>query len=107
MCAQWLHYLALKLLHSKRLRAPAASRKSVAPTALPAFSERDCYECLKEIEALLAQCLAAAVKPPQAARKGRRKTQAPAKVGGGKAELAGPKSARELMQLAVERGWVM
>ncbi|KAI0660792.1 hypothetical protein C8Q70DRAFT_1052623 [Cubamyces menziesii] len=103
----WLHYLALKLLHSKRLRAPAASRKSVAPTALPAFSERDCYECLKEIEALLAQCLAAAVKPPQAARKGRRKTQAPAKVGGGKAELAGPKSARELVQLAVERGWVM
>ncbi|KAI0335669.1 hypothetical protein GY45DRAFT_1317048 [Cubamyces sp. BRFM 1775] len=105
----WLHYVALKLLHSKRLRAPAASRKSVAPTAaLSAFSERDCYDCLKETEALLAQCLAAVAKPPQAARKGRRKTQAPAKAGSGKAEVApGPKCARDLVRLAMERGWVM
>ncbi|KAI0353039.1 hypothetical protein OH77DRAFT_1591608 [Trametes cingulata] len=111
----WLHYLALKLLNAKRLRAPAASRKSTAPTsaaASTAFSERDCYECLKEVEALLAQCLAG-VRAPQAARKGRRKTQAPGKAGkapkapktdeGG----AGPKSAGELVAMAIGRGWVV
>ncbi len=99
--AQWLHYLAGKLLKSKRLRAPAAARKSTAAAqataAAAAFSERDCYECLKEVEALLAQCLA-----PQAPRKGRRKTQAPGKVG----KATGPQSAGELVALAVGRAWV-
>ncbi|OJT05338.1 Serine/threonine-protein kinase haspin -like protein [Trametes pubescens] len=98
----WLHYLAGKLLKSKRLRVPAAARKSTAAApamaaAAAAFSERDCYECLKEVEALLAQCLA-----PQAPRKGRRKTQAPGKVG----KATGPQSAGELVALAVERAWV-
>ncbi|KAL1946497.1 hypothetical protein VTO73DRAFT_14601 [Trametes versicolor] len=99
----WLHYLAVKLLKSKRLRAPAAARKSTAAApAAAAFSERDCYECLKEVEALLAQCLA-----PQAPRKGRRKTQAPGKVGKAVPGLgAGPQSAAELVALAVERAWV-
>ncbi|KAI9000822.1 hypothetical protein BD414DRAFT_472853 [Trametes punicea] len=100
----WLHYLTLKLLHAKRLRAPVVSCKSTAPTtASTSFSERDCYECLKEVEALLAQCLAG-VKAPQGARKGRRKTQAPGKVA--KAEATGPKSAGELVEMALKRGWV-
>ncbi|KAI0375861.1 hypothetical protein BV20DRAFT_1040419 [Pilatotrama ljubarskyi] len=119
----WLHYLALKLLHAKRLRAPAASRKSTAPTApssaaqasssSAAFSERDCYECLKEVEALLAQCLAG-VRAPQTTRKGRRKTQAPGRAGrptktAGKEDGggAGPRSAAELVAMAVGRGWVV
>ncbi|EIW61678.1 uncharacterized protein TRAVEDRAFT_163113 [Trametes versicolor FP-101664 SS1] len=98
----WLHYLAVKLLKSKRLRAPAAARKSTAAAPAAAFSERDCYECLKEVEALLAQCLA-----PQAPRKGRRKTQAPGKAGKAVPGLgAGPQSAGELVALAVERAWV-
>ncbi|OSD04637.1 hypothetical protein PYCCODRAFT_1386882 [Trametes coccinea BRFM310] len=100
----WLHYLALKLLNAKRLRAPAASRKSSAPASSAGFTERDCYECLKEVEALLGQCLAG-VKAPQTVRKGRRKTQAPSKAA--KIEVAGPKSASELVEMAIERGWVV
>ncbi|KAH9850790.1 hypothetical protein C2E23DRAFT_834144 [Lenzites betulinus] len=103
----WLHYLALKLLHSKRLRAPAVSRKSTAASYAAApggFSERDCYECLKEVEALLAQCVAAVRAP----RKGRRKTQAPGKAGKAAAAVdAGPASAQELVAVAASRGWVV
>ncbi|CDO73751.1 hypothetical protein BN946_scf185015.g79 [Trametes cinnabarina] len=99
----WLHYLALKLLNAKRLRAPAVSRKSSAPASSAGFTERECYECLREIEAVLAQCLAA-LKAPQAARKGRRKTQAPGKAA--KTEPVGPKSAGELVEMAIGRGWV-
>ncbi|KAI0772124.1 hypothetical protein BD413DRAFT_548540 [Trametes elegans] len=109
----WLHYLVLKLLHSKRLRAPAASRRAPAASGSGAFSERECYDCLKEVEARLAQCLAA-VQPP---RKGRRKTQAPGKAGrAGKATAAaagvvgdavGPRSAGDLVEMAIGRGWVV
>ncbi|KAI0832634.1 hypothetical protein BC628DRAFT_1407066 [Trametes gibbosa] len=101
----WLHYLVLKLLHSKRLRAPAISRKSTAASyaATPGgFSERDCYECLKEMEALLAQCVA----PVRAPRKGRRKTHAPGKAGKTTGAGTGPASARGLVAVAIERGWV-
>ncbi|KAI9068524.1 hypothetical protein FKP32DRAFT_1587628 [Trametes sanguinea] len=100
----WLHYLALKLLNAKRLRAPAASRKSSAPASSAGFTERDCYDCLKEVEALLGQCLAG-VKAPPAVRKGRRKTQAPSKAT--KMEVQGPKSASELVEMAIGRGWVL
>ena len=65
--AQWLHYLVLKLLQSKRLRPPSASRKSVVSSSA-GCSERECYECLKEVEDVLGQCLAS-VKAHQAPRK--------------------------------------
>ncbi|TBU39697.1 hypothetical protein BD309DRAFT_1083246 [Dichomitus squalens] len=101
----WLHYLVLKLLQSKRLRPPAASRKStVAPSS--GFSERECYECLKEVEGVLGLCLAG-INAPQGTRKkgpGRtRKTQAPVKA---VQEVLSPQSAGELLELAMARGWV-
>ncbi|KZT05662.1 uncharacterized protein LAESUDRAFT_681253 [Laetiporus sulphureus 93-53] len=99
----WLHYLALKLLHSKRLRAPPAPRKNAAPKAVtkPAHTERECYECLVEMQAVLADCLESC-KPPRAAKRGRRKTQVPVKV------IASTmlESAGDVVQLAVERGWI-
>ncbi|KAI0677342.1 hypothetical protein C8Q78DRAFT_1159668 [Trametes maxima] len=104
----WLHYLARKLLQSKRLRAPAASRKSAAPPAAGApavaFTERDCYECLKEVEALLAQCLESVKPPPVGRSKGRRKTQAVKMVN---TDVAGPSSAVELVKVAIGKGWVI
>ncbi|CCM00662.1 uncharacterized protein FIBRA_02701 [Fibroporia radiculosa] len=96
----WLHYLSLKFLHSKRLRPPAASRKSVAASNPSTFTERECYECLREVEAILGQRVAAC-KPP-VERKGRRKTQASAK-----ATLSlGPKNAGDVLRMAVDRQWV-
>ncbi|RPD66963.1 hypothetical protein L226DRAFT_549658 [Lentinus tigrinus ALCF2SS1-7] len=100
----WLHYLVLKLLQSKRLRPPAVARKSSATQSASGFSERECYECLKETEAVLAQCLAS-VKTAQTAKKGRRKTVAPGKAGKVK-DPVGPKSAGELLDVARSRGWV-
>lgn len=100
---QWLHYLSLKLLHSKRLRPPASSRKSVAPTTSPTFTERECYQCLVETEEMLGRCLAAC-KSPLVGRKGRRKTQASVKVTGGVSPE--PRSAADVLQFAIDRGWV-
>ncbi|PIL37335.1 hypothetical protein GSI_01028 [Ganoderma sinense ZZ0214-1] len=102
----WLHYLALKLLQSKRLRPPVASRKSTVAQPSTGFSERECYDCMKEIEAVLRQCLAG-VRAPVPRKKGPgrpRKTQAPVKA---PQELSGPQSAGELLDIARARGWVL
>ncbi|KAI1796185.1 hypothetical protein LXA43DRAFT_988756 [Ganoderma leucocontextum] len=88
----WLHYLVLKLLQSKRLRPPATSRKSTAAQPSVGFSERECYDCMKEVEGVLRQCLAG-VKAPVPRKKGR-------------GEVSGPKSAGELLGMAKARGWV-
>ncbi|TFY83052.1 hypothetical protein EWM64_g948 [Hericium alpestre] len=95
----WLHYLTLKLLNSKHLRPPSASRKSAAPAAL-GYSERECYECLLEMESLLATSVDA-LKKAAAPRKGRRRTQA-----SGHAAAAGPQHAGDVLECGVERGWV-
>ncbi|TFY63228.1 hypothetical protein EVJ58_g3377 [Rhodofomes roseus] len=100
----WLHYLASKLLHFKRLRPPPAARKTSTRTAELAFSERECYNCLVEIEELLGRC-AAACKPPPVSRKSRRKTQAPVKTSV-KADPSGPRCAGDVLQLAITKGWV-
>ncbi|KAI0720324.1 hypothetical protein C8T65DRAFT_716067 [Cerioporus squamosus] len=101
----WLHYLVLKLLQSKRLRPPAVARKSAVAQPASGYSERECYECLKEIEAALSQCLAS-VKATQGAKKSRRKTVAPGKAGKIK-DVVGPKSAGELLDIARSRRWVL
>ncbi|KAL0949250.1 hypothetical protein HGRIS_009328 [Hohenbuehelia grisea] len=128
----WLHYLALKLLKSKRLKAPRAPRKSAVAAAMAtparsstratassaAFSERDCYEALVEIERLLGQTVAE-VKDKAKTRgkqtQTRRKTIAPTaakKVGkvaaGSRAENAFPpiSCAGALVEYGVKKGWV-
>ncbi|EMD40955.1 hypothetical protein CERSUDRAFT_91707 [Gelatoporia subvermispora B] len=99
----WLHYLAMKLLNSKRLRSPTASKKNTATISSAFYSEAECYQCLVEVEGLLGDCVAA-FKAPTPTKKGRRKTQAltrsPAVVRGG------PQCATEVLRLAIDRGWV-
>ncbi|THH28794.1 hypothetical protein EUX98_g5388 [Antrodiella citrinella] len=90
----WLHYLVLKLLHGKRLRAPVAPRKT-ASTAI--FSEKDCYDCLVQVEDTLAGAVAGCIPQP-IAKKGRRKTQASSTIG--------PQSATEVLELGVDNGWM-
>ncbi|KAH8830353.1 hypothetical protein DL96DRAFT_1784598 [Flagelloscypha sp. PMI_526] len=65
----WLHYLVLKLIHHKNLRVPTSPRKSQHPTAKgntapgTTFSERECYECLLDIESWLSHSLSLVLPP--------------------------------------------
>ncbi|EDR12771.1 uncharacterized protein LACBIDRAFT_311589 [Laccaria bicolor S238N-H82] len=92
----WLHYLALKLLQGKGLKPPTALRKGKGPpesqpvTTNASFTERDCYDCLVDIENWLGSCL---VKKG----KGRRKVDKAA---------TGPICAGEIVGYGVKRGWI-
>ncbi|KIJ69976.1 hypothetical protein HYDPIDRAFT_104645 [Hydnomerulius pinastri MD-312] len=92
----WLHYLATKLLHSKRLKPPGARRKTateVQPVSPTGYNEQDCHDCLVEVEKLLSNCISSRRK----GQKGRRKTVAPP---------TGPKSAGEVVDYGVRKGWM-
>lgn len=109
---QWLHYLLRKLLSSKGLKPPGAPRKIKAPTQtsyIPSsetsFSEKDCYECLVDIENWLGQSIAS-VTPRTAAptTKGKngRKTQTLPKA----AVYSGPMRAGEIVAYGVKKEWI-
>ncbi|KAF8165554.1 hypothetical protein B0H34DRAFT_689542 [Crassisporium funariophilum] len=108
----WLHYVLVKLLHSKGLKPPAAPRKtktsplaSAPPTADAAFSEKDCYDCLVDIESWLSACIADIAPSHTKATvkgKGRRKTQAPTKS----SSSLGPARAAEIVGYGVKKGWI-
>ncbi len=83
--SQWLHYLLQKLLYSKGIKAPAIPRKPKATSQPPlpkpaeaAFSEKDCYDCLIDIENWLGNAISEMVPATSRAaskNKARRKTQ--------------------------------
>lgn len=100
--AQWLHYLVLKLLHSKRLRPPTV-RKTTTSSSISSstFTERECYDSLVEMEVVLRTAVQIAKKPAKAKQGRPRKTVAVG-VGGG----TGPKSAEEVLEVGSARGWV-
>lgn len=115
---QWLHYLLRKLISSKGLRAPRAPRKTpaskstqkkkskAAPTTTSDFGERQCYECLLEMDFLLGAWLKS-VKPvrPKGTKKG--KTKVPAAVRPAVGEEVRPfRSAGDVLGYGVERTWV-
>ncbi|KAI0082363.1 hypothetical protein K474DRAFT_1655109 [Panus rudis PR-1116 ss-1] len=97
----WLHYLILKLLHSKRI--PAPSRRAVPPasTSTSTYTEQECYQCLLEIEHILGEAVACC-KIPAAPKKGRRKTPQPAV----KSSSSNPQSATQVLRIAIDKGWV-
>jgi len=72
----WLHYILNKLLKSKKLRPPAAPRNTTAgPVKKSAFfSERECYQCLVDMERLLGAYLEKQTQKRKPAVKARRKT---------------------------------
>ncbi|KAF9464881.1 hypothetical protein BDZ94DRAFT_1296901 [Collybia nuda] len=103
----WLHYLLLKLLHAKHLKPPVTPRKERATKILssetPAFTEKDCYNCLLDIEAWLGQCISGLVKPIVKG-KARRKAQVVSPI---KAVTPnGPACAGEVVAYAVKKGWI-
>ncbi|KAJ7180380.1 other/Haspin protein kinase [Mycena crocata] len=109
--AMWLHYLTVKLLKSKGLKAPTR-RKSQAPTTPnTGFTERDCYECMLDLEDWLGKGVAAVAASCKAAAnrgKGRKKKAAPAVVAAPTSEalLRGPLCAGEVVGYGVKKGWV-
>lgn len=108
---QWLHYLLQKLIYSKGIKAPAVPRKPKATSQPPlpkpteaAFSEKDCYDCLTDIESWLGNAIAEMV--PTASRsasknKVRRKTQVNPKP-----VFSGPRRAGEIVAYGVKKGWI-
>ncbi|EKM59315.1 uncharacterized protein PHACADRAFT_181318 [Phanerochaete carnosa HHB-10118-sp] len=97
----WLHYLVDKLLHSKRLRKPYAS-KAAKPTRTSldsrVFSEAECHASLVEVEASLKETVDAF----RVSKKGRRKTQAVSKA----SEPGALGCAGDVLGMARERGWL-
>ncbi|KAF8969432.1 hypothetical protein BDZ97DRAFT_243732 [Flammula alnicola] len=109
----WLHYLLQKLLYSKGIKPPPAPRrmKGTSETPLPpssaeaSFSQKDCYDCLLDIDGWLGKAIAELA--PENTKttlkgKGRRKTQAPAKA----AASSGPARAGEIVAYGVKKGWI-
>ncbi|KAJ7228410.1 other/Haspin protein kinase [Mycena pura] len=111
--AMWLHYLAVKMIKFKGLRAPAR-RKSQAPTAPGVgFTDRDCYECMLDIEEWLGNCVATVVaEAPKGANahkgRGSKKkgpsTAAPMPTPAGL--LRGPLCAGEVVGYGVKKRWI-
>ncbi|KAF9054958.1 hypothetical protein BDZ89DRAFT_975088 [Hymenopellis radicata] len=98
----WLHYLLVKLLKFKGIKAP---RKTSGTSASSGYSERDCYDCLVDLEQWLGQCVVAAAtkinKPVKG--KGRRKTVLPTKE-----EVASlnPICAGEIVEYGIKKRWI-
>ena len=88
---QWLHYLAFKLLHAKRLKPPGASKK---PTASTEYTERECYESLVEVEATLGKCIKDLTK--------RKTKKAAVEIMGG----SSLKSAGGVVRFGADKGWL-
>ncbi|KAG6903415.1 hypothetical protein C0995_005438 [Termitomyces sp. Mi166 len=95
----WLHHLAVKLMKSKRLRVPAITLRISPTTDTAAFTEKDCYDCLVDIEEWLRICVAPFV--PKAKGKGRKKAAVSTVV-----PPAGPACAGEVIAYAVKKGWI-
>ena len=99
-----MHYLVTKLLTEKGLRAPKAGRVSLTGPAEASrsvmFNERECYDCLIEVE----HVLAAAISGPPAPRRGRRKTQAAANPSTTAVVL---KNAGDVLDFGCGRGWIL
>ncbi|GAW05079.1 other haspin protein kinase [Lentinula edodes] len=94
----WLHYVLTRLLHSKGLRAPAAPRQGVHHPSSQ-FTERDCYECLIDVE----QWLAKLTKPLLASTK---KAKSKKKVAAPKVGDAPPLCAGEIVEYGIKKRWV-
>ena len=70
--------------------------RKVPATPSATFTERECYQCLAEIELVLRDAVASCTP---VARKGRRKTQAVPVV-------SGLSCAADVLEIGMERGWV-
>ncbi|KAF8663418.1 hypothetical protein AX16_000990 [Volvariella volvacea WC 439] len=104
----WLHYLAIKLLLSKRLKVPSLSRNGTSKGTLHTsstslspleFTEKECYDCLIEMERWLGECVVRVAQAYKRNKGGKRKTQT---VLG----LIEPSCAGDVVEYAARKRWV-
>ncbi|CAK5262817.1 unnamed protein product [Mycena citricolor] len=105
--AQWLHHLVTKLLKGKGLKAPAR-RKTITPNRTSStFSERDCHECLLDLEEWLGRSISAVSEVEKGKSKGRKKRTMPsASKVTPPALLEGPMCAGEVVGYGIKKGWI-
>ncbi|KAL0580082.1 hypothetical protein V5O48_001941 [Marasmius crinis-equi] len=101
----WLHYLLVKLLQAKRLKPPAAPKKGQQgqPASVTCFSEKECYECLVDLEQWLGHCLRKASARTKATVKGRNRP----KTDVGQEGSISPLCAGEVIEYGIKKGWVV
>ncbi|KIK67787.1 hypothetical protein GYMLUDRAFT_237993 [Collybiopsis luxurians FD-317 M1] len=101
----WLHYLLKKLLHSKGLRAPPPPRQG-ARNPSSHFTERECYDCLIDLEHWLNQSAAPLLAKTKKTRS-RKKSVAPKATLAAAAESdAPPACVGEIIMYGVKKHWV-
>jgi serine/threonine-protein kinase haspin len=105
LTGQWLHYLSLKLLHSKRLKVPTTAKTTMRTPKKPTpsrstWTEKECYECLVEVEAELSVCVDAC-RPKKGKGKGSKKTKSPGTGTRGEMGCAG-----DVRRWGIGKGWV-
>ncbi|KAH9965795.1 hypothetical protein BC827DRAFT_767522 [Russula dissimulans] len=97
----WLHYLLGKLLKFKNLRPPRKSNTSTGP----GFTERQCYDCLLKMEALLAQSMQdVQARKPVSTKAGRRKMAASTDIA--VISTSVPKCAGDVVRFGETMGWI-
>ncbi|KAF9076999.1 hypothetical protein BDP27DRAFT_1209735 [Rhodocollybia butyracea] len=96
----WLHYVLVKLLRSKGLRAPAPARQGTQPPASH-FTERQCYECMVDLEQWLAQFTVPILAKTQTTKK-RKKLVVPKTI---TSDLP-PLCAGEIVEYGIKKRWV-
>ncbi|KAK7060395.1 hypothetical protein VNI00_001160 [Paramarasmius palmivorus] len=103
----WLHYLLVKLLQSKRLKPPAAPRKGqLAGHSASQFTEKECYECLIDLEQWLRECVTKATARAKAAAKaaGKKKSSKASTVQ--PTSSLSPLCAGEIVEYGIKKAWI-
>lgn len=95
---QWLHYLLTKLFQSKKLKVPAVPRQNTHASSSLFFTERNCYECLLDLERWLSLCTAP-ILAKMKKTSSRKKHQATTSE-------APPSCAGEVVEYGVKKRWV-
>ncbi|KAF9263705.1 hypothetical protein L218DRAFT_822201, partial [Marasmius fiardii PR-910] len=101
----WLHYLLVKLLQCKRLKPPAVAKKGQSSTQNPPstahFSEKECYECLIDLEGWLGECVTKSSSRARGSMKGGKK-----KNGTVEEPSLSPLCAGEVVEYGIKKGWI-
>jgi len=111
LCYQWLHYLLRKLLTAKGLKPPKVARKTKPTAEMPvstneaSFSEKDCYDCLVDLESWLGQSIVERLplsSLPAAKIKGKKKVQVIVKP----SSFNGPARVGEIIAYGEKKEWI-
>jgi len=87
-------------MRSKQLKTPPPRKTS---TSAAIYSERECYECLADLEAWLGQCISSISKVATKSGRGRKKGQP---VTATISSSPNPSCAGEIVEYGIKKGWI-